>query len=64
MPGLGIGNSHIFTASYQGANVGESESIAGFKLLLEGDMQSGTDYLLLEGDMQAGTDVLLLEGTL
>jgi hypothetical protein len=33
------------------------------KLLLEGDMQSGTDYLLLEGDMQAGTDVLILEGT-
>ena len=38
-------------------------SLEGFKLLLEGDMQSGTDYLLLEGDMQSGTDVLLLEGT-
>lgn len=37
---------------------------AGDKLLLEGDMQSGTDYLLLEGDMQSGTDVLLLEGIL
>lgn len=32
-------------------------------LLLEGDMQSGTDVLKLEGDMQDGTtDVLLLEG--
>lgn len=42
---------------------GNAEAIAGFQLLLEGDMQSGTDALLLEGDMQAGTDVLLLEGT-
>jgi len=42
---------------------GQAESIAGFRLLLEGDMQSGTDALLLEGDMQAGIDVLLLEGT-
>lgn len=31
-------------------------------LLLEGDMQSGTDVLLLEGDMQSGTDALQLEG--
>lgn len=31
-------------------------------LLLEGDMQDGTDRLLLEGDMQDGTDVLQLEG--
>ena len=31
-------------------------------LLLEGDMQSGTDRLLLEGDMQSGTDKLILEG--
>ena len=42
---------------------GQSEVLAGFSLLLEGDMQAGTDQLLLEGDMQAGTDVLLLEGT-
>ena len=31
-------------------------------LLLEGDMQSGTDAFLLEGDMQSGTDLLQLEG--
>lgn len=32
-------------------------------LLLEGDMQdSGSDVLLLEGDMQSGTDALKLEG--
>jgi hypothetical protein len=32
-------------------------------LLLEGDMQvSGHDCLLLEGDMQSGTDALKLEG--
>ena len=41
----------------------QGDNIAGFFLLLEGDMQSGTDYLLLEGDMQGGTDVLNLEGT-
>ena len=42
----------------------QGDSIAGFFLLLEGDMQSGSDKLLLEGDMQAGTDKLELEGTL
>ena len=42
----------------------QGDNIAGFFLLLEGDMQAGTDKLLLEGDMQAGTDKLELEGTL
>lgn len=32
------------------------------KLLLSGDMQSGSDGLLLSGDMQSGSDVLLLSG--
>ena len=41
----------------------QGDSIAGFFLLLEGDMQAGTDKLLLEGDMQSGTDRLELEGT-
>jgi hypothetical protein len=31
-------------------------------LLLEGDMQSGEDFILLEGDMQDGEDNLVLEG--
>lgn len=34
-----------------------AEPIFG-QLLLEGDMQSGTDALLLEGDEQSGTDAL------
>jgi hypothetical protein len=38
------------------------DMIPSAELLLEGDMQSGTDKLLLEGDMQSGTDVLRLEG--
>ncbi|HEY7824252.1 MAG TPA: phage tail protein [Acidimicrobiia bacterium] len=37
-------------------------NIRNNNLLLEGDMQSGTDSVLLEGDMQSGTDVLSLEG--
>jgi len=41
-----------------------AESISGFKFLLSGDMQSGTDKILLSGDMQSGTDVLLLSGSL
>jgi hypothetical protein len=30
-----------------------------FGLLLQGDMQSGTDVLLLQGDMQSGSDKFL-----
>ena len=41
---------------------GSAETLDGFKLLLSGDEQAGTDALLLSGDEQAGTDVLLLEG--
>lgn len=36
-------------------------TIVASKILLSGDMQSGTDRILLSGDQQSGTDVLNLE---
>lgn len=45
--------------SASGASAAAADAYEEGLLLLEGDMQSGTDGLLLEGDAQSGTDRLL-----
>ena len=55
----------VITESTSRRTIGASDgvSMGDEKLLRDGDFGGGTaGALLLEGDMQSGTDVLLLEG--